>query len=261
MQWAIDGSPSGKGAVGVINFGSIGGIATDIVAGNPPSLGTGATIGFGRFDSSTINFAAIINALSGDSKSNILSTPSLVTLDNQEAEIVVGKNVPFVTGEFSSTGGTAGAVNPFRTIERQDIGLTLRVTPQINEGDAIKLDIEQEISDVIPSSAGASDLTTSKRSIKTTVMVEDGHTIVLGGLIDDKITQSHQSVPLLGDIPLLGRLFSSDTTLKTKSNLMVFLRPVILRDAATNMRVTEGKYYNDTKQTTGTDRKRRLSNG
>ncbi len=247
VQWAIDGSPSGKGAIGVINFGAAGGggiagVGATVAAGGIPSLGDGAAIGFGRFDSSTLNFAAIVNALSSDADSNILSTPSLMTLDNQEAEIVVGQNVPFVTGEFSNTGGTSSTVNPFRTIERQDVGLTLRVTPQINEGDAIKLDIEQEITSVIPSSTGASDLTTSKRSIKTAVMIEDGRTIVLGGLIDDTVSQTHQSVPLLGDIPVLGRLFSYDKTSKTKRNLMIFLRPVILRDAATSMRVTEGKY-------------------
>jgi general secretion pathway protein D len=247
VQWAIDGSPSGEGAVGVINFtgaagGGIAAAGATIAAGGIPALGDGAAIGFGIFDSSTLNFAAIINALSSDADSNILSTPSLMTLDNQEAEIVVGENVPFVTGEFTSTGGTSSAVNPFRTIERQDVGLTLRVTPQINEGDAIKLDIEQEITGVIPSSRGASDLTTSKRSIKTVVMVEDGRTIVLGGLIDDTVQSTHQSVPLLGDIPLLGRLFSYDQTSKQKRNLMVFLRPVIMRDAATTQRVTEGKY-------------------
>lgn len=247
VQWAIDGSPSGKGAIGVINFGAAAGggianIGATIDSGGIPNLGSGAAIGFGRFDSSTLNFAAIVNALSTDADSNILSTPSLVTLDNQEAEIIVGQNVPFVTGEFSNAGGTTSSVNPFRTIERQDVGLTLRVTPQINEGDAIKLDIEQEISGVIPSSTGASDLTTSKRSIKTVVMVEDGRTIVLGGLIDDTVQQTRQSVPVLGEIPVLGRLFSYDRNSKNKRNLMVFLRPVILRDAATESRITEGKY-------------------
>jgi len=245
VQWAIDGSPSGRGAVGVINFngaGSIANVASTIAAGGAPSIGDGATIGFGRFNSSSINFAAIVRALSNDADSNILSTPNLLTLDNQEAEIVVGQNVPFVTGEFSSAGGTSSSVNPFRTIERQDVGLTLRVTPQINEGDAIKLDIEQEISGVVASSAGASDLTTSKRSIKTTVMIDDGQTIVLGGLIDDTVQQNHQSVPILGDIPLVGRLFSFDRTTKLKRSLMIFLRPNIIKDAATSNLVTQGKY-------------------
>ncbi|HEC28732.1 MAG TPA: type II secretion system protein GspD [Gammaproteobacteria bacterium] len=245
VQWAVDGSPGGVGGVGIINFGGssgIGSIAATAASGGIPSIGDGASLGFGKFDSTRINFAVVLRALSSDADSNILSTPSLVTLDNQQAEIVVGQNVPFVTGEFSNTGGTSSAVNPFRTIKRQDVGLTLRVTPQINEGDAIKLDIEQEISGVIPSSTGASDLTTSKRSIKTSVMIEDRRTIVLGGLIDDTLQQSHQTVPILGDIPLLGRLFSYDKTTKKKRNLMVFIRPVILRDAATESNITESKY-------------------
>jgi general secretion pathway protein D len=245
VQWLVDGTPGGKGAVGAINFGgdsNISNIAATIDSGGVPSIGDGVFIGVGRFESSTVNFAAVLQALSNDADSNILSTPSLVTLDNQQAEIIVGENVPFVTGEYSSTSGTSSSVNPFRTIQRQDVGLTLRVTPQINEGDAIKLDIEQEVSNVIPSAAGASDLTTSKRSIKTTVMVEDGRTIVLGGLIDDTLQQTNQRVPLLGDIPLLGRLFRYDSTTKKKRNLMVFLRPVIMRDAATESNVTEGKY-------------------
>lgn len=245
VQWAVDASPGGKGPVGIINFGGSNSIASligTVANGGTPSLGDGASIGFGKFDSSTLNFAAIVRALANDADSNILSTPNIITLDNQEAEIVVGENVPFVTGEFSSTGGTSGAVNPFRTIQRQDVGLTLRVTPQINEGNAIKLDIEQEISSVIPSSTGASDLTTSKRSIKTTVMIEDGQTIVLGGLIDDTLQQTHQSVPILGDIPLLGRMFRFDRTEKRKRSLMIFLRPNIIKDAATLSRITEGKY-------------------
>lgn len=245
VQWAIDGSPSGTGAVGVINFAGSGSIVSalaSIQAGGAPSFGEGATIGFGKFNSSTLNFAAIVRALSNDADSNILSTPNLVTLDNKEAEIVVGQSVPFVTGEFSSAGGTSNSVNPFRTIQRQDVGLTLRVTPQINEGDAIKLDIDQEISSVIASSAGASDLTTSKRSIKTTVMIDDGQTIVLGGLIDDTLQQTHQSVPLLGDIPLVGRLFSYDRTTKQKRSLMIFIKPTIIKDASTSNLVTEGKY-------------------
>jgi general secretion pathway protein D len=244
IQWA---ATDNKGALGVLNLGPnpisnlgdtlTGGDITDAAA----ALGTGVT-GLGRITRSGISLAGLIRVLSDDTDTNILSTPSLVTLDNQEAEIVVGENVPFVTGEFSNTGGGTTPGNPFRTIERQDVGITLRVTPQINEGDAIKLDIEQEISNVIEGAADASDLTTSKRSIKTVVMVEDGRIIVLGGLIDDSLSQVNQSVPGLGDIPVLGRLFRYDRNVKKKRNLMVFLRPVILRDAATETRVTEGKY-------------------
>jgi len=244
IQWA---ATDNKGALGVLNLGPnpisnlgdtlTGGDITDAAA----TFGTGAT-GLGRITRSGISLAGLIRVLSDDTDSNILSTPSLVTLDNQEAEIVVGENVPFVTGEYSNTGGGTTPGNPFRTIERQDVGLTLRVTPQINEGDAIKLDIEQEISNVIEGAQNASDLTTSKRSIKTVVMVEDGRIIVLGGLIDDSLTQVNQSVPGLSEIPVLGRLFRYDRNVKKKRNLMVFLRPIILRDAATETRVTEGKY-------------------
>jgi len=187
-------------------------------------------------------FAALLRALEGDVATNILSTPTLVTLDNEEAEIVVAQNVPFITGQFTNTGsGTDTAVNPFQTIEREDVGLTLRITPQINEGDSVKLDVEQEVSSLSPSPV-ATDLITNKRSIKTTVLVRDQQTIVLGGLIEDTFTDNVQKVPLLGDIPLLGHLFKSTTTTKDKQNLMVFIRPVIIRDDATTDIATNAKY-------------------
>ena len=187
-------------------------------------------------------FAALLRALEGDVATNILSTPTLVTLDNEEAEIVVAQNVPFITGQFTNTGsGTDTAVNPFQTIEREDVGLTLRITPQINEGDSVKLDVEQEVSSLSPSPV-ATDLITNKRSIKTTVMVRDQQTIVLGGLIEDTFRDNVQKVPILGDIPLLGHLFKSTTTTKDKQNLMVFIRPVIIRDDATTDIVTNAKY-------------------
>ena len=187
-------------------------------------------------------FAALLRALEGDVATNILSTPTLVTLDNEEAEIVVAQNVPFITGQYTNTGsGTDTAVNPFQTIEREDVGLTLRITPQINEGDSVKLDVEQEVSSLSPSPV-ATDLITNKRSIKTTVLVRDQQTIVLGGLIEDTFRDNVQKVPLLGDIPLLGHLFRSTTTTKDKQNLMVFIRPVIIRDDATADIVTNAKY-------------------
>jgi general secretion pathway protein D len=187
-------------------------------------------------------FAALLRALEGDVATNILSTPTLVTLDNEEAEIVVAQNVPFITGQYTNTGsGTDTTVNPFQTIERQDVGLTLRITPQINEGDSVKLDVEQEVSSLSPSPV-ATDLITNKRSIKTTVMVRDQQTIVLGGLIEDTFRDNVQKVPILGDIPLLGHLFKSTTTTKDKQNLMVFIRPVIIRDDATTDIVTNAKY-------------------
>ncbi len=187
-------------------------------------------------------FAALLRALEGDSATNILSTPQLMTLDNEEAEIVVAQNVPFITGQFTNTGsGTDSAVNPFQTIEREDVGITLRITPQINEGDSVILNVEQEASSLSPSPV-ASDLITNKRSIKTTVLAKDQQTIVLGGLIEDKYTDDVQKVPLLGDIPLLGHLFRSTNTTKDKQNLMVFIHPVIVRDPATASYATNAKY-------------------
>lgn len=245
VQWIVDGTPDGSGPVGVINLGSpsISDVGTAIAAGTGVSLGSGTFIGAGKFNSSSVNFAALIQALESDSASNILSTPSLMTLDNQEAEIVIGQNVPFVTGSYTSTGGTSSSVNPFQTVQRQDVGLTLRVKPQINEGNAVQLEIEQEVSSInSTASAGASDIVTNKRTIKTVVMVEDGNTIVLGGLIDENLQQVEEKVPLLGDVPLLGALFRANTTTKVKRNLMVFLRPVIMRDAATNTQIASSKY-------------------
>ncbi|MCU7852394.1 MAG: type II secretion system secretin GspD [Candidatus Thiodiazotropha sp. (ex Monitilora ramsayi)] len=245
VQWIVDGTPDGSGPVGVINLGSpsITDIAAAAATGTGVSLGSGTLIGAGKFDSTSVNFAALVQALESDSQSNILSTPSLMTLDNQEAEIVIGQNVPFITGSFTSTGGTSSSVNPFQTVQREDVGLTLRVKPQINEGNAVQLEIEQEISSINSTAiAGASDIVTNKRTFKTVVMVEDGNTIVLGGLIDENLQQVEEKVPLLGDVPFLGALFRSTSTTKLKRNLMVFLRPIILRDAATNTQIASSKY-------------------
>ncbi|ODB99448.1 type II secretion system protein GspD [Candidatus Thiodiazotropha endoloripes] len=245
VQWVVDGTPDGQGPVGVINLGSptITDVYNSVVAGAGVPLGPGTSIGLGRFDSDRVNFAALIQALESDTTSNILSTPSLTTLDNQEAEIVIGQNVPFITGSYSSTGGTSNSVNPFQTVQREDVGLTLKVKPQINEGNSIQLEIEQEISSINASaSTGTSDIVTNKRTIKTVVMVEDGATIVLGGLIQEDLQQTEEKVPLLGDIPLLGALFRSNKTSKVKRNLMVFLRPVVLRDAAISSQIASEKY-------------------
>ncbi len=206
-----------------------------------PSIVDNALLGFGRTNGS-FNYVAVMNALASDANTNILSTPTLVTLDNEEAEIVIGENVPFVTGSFTSTGGADGATNPFQTIQREDVGLTLKIKPQINEGDALRLEIEQEVSSIADSVAGASDLVTNKRSIKTNVMVDNGQVVVLGGLIEENVRESKQKVPLLGDIPLLGALFRSSTGDVEKTNLMVFIHPVILRDAAVTNLYTNNKY-------------------
>ena len=183
----------------------------------------------------------MLSALAGDSQTNILSTPTLVTLDNEEAEIVVGQNVPFVTGSYTSTGSGSTPSNPFNTISREDVGLTLKIKPQINEGDAIKLDVTQEVSSLAPSSAAA-DIITNKRSIKTSVMIDDGQILVLGGLVQDDLIEQEQKVPGLGDIPLLGWLFRYQRTTKVKTNLMVFLHPTIMKDAKAMMALTSEKY-------------------
>lgn len=245
VQWLIGHDSNNRAVVTGTNFSaggsSLTSIASDIHAGNVPAIGDGLSLALGRIKGA-VDYAALLRALAGDANTNILSTPSLMTLDNQEAEIVVGQNVPFVTGEYTNTGSTTNTVNPFQTIQRKDVGLTLKVTPQINAGDAVKLQIEQVVSSIAPSSQGAADIVTNKRSIKTTVMVENGHMIVLGGLINSDLEQTKQKVPLLGDMPLLGPLFRYNKTTKVKQDLMVFLRPIILRDPATTTDITNGKY-------------------
>ena len=246
VQWRAAVDANETGGIGGTNFD----VTTSInsAATNPLGVGNGLSLGYFEGTSSflgteILNLGALVRALASDSESNILSTPTLVTLDNEEAEIVVAQNVPFITGQFTNTGANQGATNPFQTIQRQDVGLTLKVRPQINEGDAIKLEIEQESSSVSETAvSGAADIVTNKRSIKTSVMVADRQVVVLGGLIDDRLTESVQKVPLLGDIPLVGNLFKAQRTKKEKRNLMVFLRPVILRDAATETEVSAGKY-------------------
>ncbi|MBL8202326.1 MAG: type II secretion system secretin GspD [Chromatiales bacterium] len=206
-------------------------------------IGNGLTMGIGKLGSSGLSFVALIEALESDGSSNIIGTPVLVTLDNEEAEIKVGQEVPFVTGSYTNTGATGGStsVNPFQTIQREQVGLTLKLTPQINEGDAVRLKVEQEISQLLPS-AQAVDLITSNRSINTSVIVEDGGTLVLGGLIQDQLTERQQRVPILGRIPLVGWLFRSDATTKQKTNLMVFIKPTILRDNVQAAFETNAKY-------------------
>ena len=165
-----------------------------------------------------------------------------MTLDNEEAEIVVGQNVPFVTGSFTNTGAAAGSVDPFQTIQREDVGITLRIKPQINEGNAVVMQVEQEVSSISSAASAAADIVTDKRSIKTNILVETGQVIVLGGLIEDRVRESVQKVPFLGDLPLLGYLFRSRSTNQDKVNLMVFLHPTILRDNVSADRYTSSKY-------------------
>jgi len=243
VQWLVDGSPS-NGPVLATDFPgsgtSITAVAAAANAGLNPGLGAGLSLALGRFDHGSLNFATLIRALESDSDNNLLSTPSIVTLDNQEAEIIVGENVPFLTGE--STSSSSDTTNPFRTIERQDVGVSLKVKPQINEGNSITMSIEQEVSNVLASTTGAVDITTSKRSIKTTVQLYDGEMLVLGGLIDDSVIESEQKVPFLGDIPILGALFRSSSLNSVKRNLVVFIRATIIKDRSRARSLSLGKY-------------------
>ena len=202
----------------------------------------GTTFGWGVVDDN-LSMAVILNALESQGNANILSTPSLLTLDNEEAYITVGQQVPFVTGSYTNTGVGTGAVqNPFQTIQRQNVGITLTVTPQINEGDSVVLDITQEVSSISQQLLVASDVITNERKIETKVLAKDGDIVVLGGLVKDDVQDSQQGVPLLQDIPLLGRLFRNDVVSVTKSNLLVFIRPTIVRDDADLAGATAEKY-------------------
>jgi general secretion pathway protein D len=240
IQWGAGSTTNG--IAGIVNF-NLGTSITSFAGASlssPPSIGGGLTLGAGTQDTNN-PIAALIRAINTDDKSNLLSTPSLLTLDNEEAEIVVAKNVPFLTGSYSSTGSGSTPTNPFQTIQREDVGLTLRITPQINEGNAIKMKVMQEVSSVTESSQ-AVDLITNKRSIQTNIVVDDGQMIVLGGLIEEKLTDVEQRVPGLGDIPLLGWFFRYSTSKVEKTNLMVFLQPTILKDAAVSSAHTGNKY-------------------
>jgi general secretion pathway protein D len=222
-------------------------------AQNPLGVGNGFNLGYiegtveiGR--NTIFQLGALVTALRGDGNSNILSTPSVLTLDNQEAEIKVAQEVPFLTGQYTtasttSNNTTGNAIsNPFQTIERKDVGLVLKVKPQINEGESVRLDIHQEVSSLAPNVSGAVDLVTYKRELTTSVLVKDDSLLVLGGLIDNQAKDNVQKVPGLGDIPLLGNLFRYRTNDRRKSDLMVFLHPKILRDAATEASVSSSKY-------------------
>ncbi len=242
VQWLFADEKFGAG---IVNFGSngvnIASIAGAAASGDSEALGdllsttTGATAGIGHFGGG-FNFAMLINALKGKSGFNLLSTPTLLTLDNAEASILVGQEVPFVTGSV-----TQNNANPYQTIERKEVGVKLRIKPQINIDNSVRLDIVQEVSSIADTSS-ASDVITNKREIKTKVMVEDNGLVILGGLISDELSTSNQRVPLLGDIPYLGRLFRSDATRNAKQNLMVFIRPRILRDGPSLAGLSEDKY-------------------
>ncbi len=236
IQWQGAFGKAGDKNIGLLgtNF-SIGGqniisLATGAASGTTlPS--TGGNFGLARNTNGVYVLGFLARFLEANGDGNILSTPNLLTLDNEEAKIVIGQNVPFVTGQYTNNNSTSGSVNPFQTIERKDVGLTLRVKPQISENGTVKLQIFQEVSSVQASSVNsATGLITNKRSIESNVLVEDGSIVVLGGLLQDEYSGNQEKVPVAGDIPFFGNLFKSETRSRKKTNLMVFLRPVVVRD-------------------------------
>jgi general secretion pathway protein D len=247
LTWIADGSNNNE-AVGLTNFGTTGGGILNLAAigsGGTPSAASipqGITAAVGRITDTGTSWAAVVSALRGDADTNIVSNQSLVTLDNEESEIRVDQEVPFLSGQFTNPGAATGSVNPFQTINREEVGTSLKITPQINEGTGIRLTIEQEQSSLSAGSSGAVDLVTNTRSILTSVFVNDGDVVVLGGLVDDQLLQSEQRVPGLGRIPGLGWLFRSRKTDRVKTNLMVFIRPTILRDNIDARFMTGTKY-------------------
>ncbi|HET9651664.1 MAG TPA: type II secretion system protein GspD, partial [Usitatibacter sp.] len=219
-------------------------------AGNPlAAVGTGLNLGLIHGDLTipgtnivVPNLQLLARALEGDSSANVLSTPTVLTLDNEEARIIVGQNVPFITGSYTPTAGSA--TNPFQTIERKDIGLTLRVTPTVSEAGAVKLKVYQEVSSVTADKTlvQSADIITNKRSLESTVLVDDGAVAVLAGLIQDDQSAAVDKVPLLGDIPYLGSLFKFQTRNHRRTNLMIFLRPVVLKDEKATAGITQDRY-------------------
>lgn len=241
FQWAVGDLDSPVGGTNFSNAGpSLSTIATGIMTGNPgAALGSGLTLGAYKERNGRPEFGAIMQAISTNTLTNLLSTPSIMTLDNQEAEIIVGQNVPFRTGSTASSTNT----NPFTTITREDVGITLKVKPHIHDGEAIRLEVEATAESVAQTTIdGSADLITNKRSIKTMILADNQETIVLGGLIRDDVREVESKVPLLGDIPLLGWLFKSKSTVSAKSNLMVFLRPTIVNNSGASRAMTEEKF-------------------
>ncbi len=247
IQWQALNGLNGRGIIGGTNFGSTG---QNIIgaAQNIGSVSQGLNLGIANGTAmlpggvTIVNLGMLARALETDSNTNILSTPNLLTLDNEEAKIIVGQNVPFITGSYAQTGTTATAT-PFQTIDRKDVGLTLMIKPQISQGGTVKLQIYQEVSSVDPTTVNnPGGVTTNKRSLESTVLVDEGQIVVLGGLIQDSVCDNRNKVPLLGDIPWLGSLFRYDTRQRTKTNLMVFIRPYVMRDAHSHQGLTQDRY-------------------
>ena len=252
IQWQTATGQAG-GNIGIIGTNFNNPISTTIGQGNIigasggatalSALGGGLNIGRARQINGTYVLSSLATFLQQNGDGNVLSTPTLLTLDNEEAKIVVGQNVPFVTGQYTNNNTTNGSVNPFQTVERKDVGLTLKVKPQISETGTVKLTIFQEVSSVVPNSVGSTTgLITNKRSIESNVLVDDGSIIVLGGLLSDEYSGAASQVPAFGDIPVIGWLFKSESRTRTKKNLMVFLRPVVMRDAAASDALSNNRY-------------------
>ncbi len=260
FQWQglIGGKNDTNSVIGGTNFSTTAGnvatnniipLAVGIAGGGAAALAaaanlsSGFNIGLVRNYGGVFGLSAIAQFLQSQANTNITSTPNLVTLDNEEAKIIVGSNVPFLTGQFTNTGGTAIS-SPFQTIERKDVGITLRIKPQISEDGSIRMSIFQESSSIIAQATGTANAgpTTNKRSIESNVVVEDGQILVLGGLIEDRYIDDTSKVPLLGDIPYIGSLFRSQSRSKTRTNLMVFLRPSVMRDADSTNRLSSERY-------------------
>ena len=251
IQWQGPIGGKGDSLIGLLgtNFGASGKniiqSALGAASGTPLAPGTGLNLGVAARSNGVYFLGFLANFLQTSGAGNILSTPNLITLDNEEAKIIIGQNVPFVTGQFTNTGsgGSNGSVNPFQTIERKDVGLTLRVKPQISENGTVKMAIFQEVSSVQPGSVNsATGLITNKRSIESNVLVEDGSIIVIGGLLQDEYSGNQDKVPGLGDVPVFGNLFKSESRSRKKTNLMVFLRPVVVRDGAATSALSMDRY-------------------
>jgi general secretion pathway protein D len=271
VQWLLFGQGNSTVPAGIINLpgsgtsivdlaalalsgGAVGGSTTvpGVTTGVPTisssTVGTGATVAVGRVVNNGVSFAALVQALRSDGSSNIISTPSLITMNNEEAEVKVTQEIPLITGSFSNTtASVSGTTSPFQTIQREEVGTILKVTPHINEGNSVQLKIEQEDSSPGAKLTDSADISTNKRSIKTTVLIEDGGIIVLGGLMSDTVTESEDRVPGLGAIPIIGNLFKSRSGSHQKKNLLVFIRPKIMRDADATESVSESK-YNEVRQ-------------
>ncbi len=241
LQWLLGDLDNPVAATNFSDAGkSLAGIATSIATQDyTGAIGSGLTMGAYSEVNGEVDFGVILQALKSNSHTNLLSTPSIMTLDNQEAEIIVGQNVPFRTGSTASSSNS----NPFTTITREDVGITLKVKPHIHDGEAIRLEVEATAESVASTTVdGSADLITNKRSIKTMILSDDQETIVLGGLIRDDVTETESKVPLLGDIPLLGWLFKSKSTSHTKNNMMVFLRPTIVDSPEVATNLTRDKF-------------------